>query len=68
MKRPDARTFLFDIQRASQLIARFTSGMTFPDYATDPKTRSAVERQPPRSLSALSRTYEDGRECLPVAS
>lgn len=45
MKRPDARAFLFDIQRACQLIAQFTSGTTLPDYAADPKTRSAVERQ-----------------------
>jgi uncharacterized protein with HEPN domain len=45
MKQPDARTFLFDIQRASQLIGEFTSGMTFPDYTADAKTRSAVERQ-----------------------
>lgn len=45
MKRPDPRTFLFDIQKACELTAEFTSGMTFPDYAADPKTRSAVERQ-----------------------
>jgi uncharacterized protein with HEPN domain len=45
MKRPDARTFLFDIQRACQLIAEFTSGMSFAGYAGDLKTRSAVERQ-----------------------
>ena len=45
MKPPDPRTFLFDIQKACELIVEFTSGMTFPDYAADPKTRSAVERQ-----------------------
>ncbi len=45
MKRPDARTFLFDIQRACQLIAQFTLGTTLPKYAADLKTRSAVERQ-----------------------
>jgi uncharacterized protein with HEPN domain len=45
MKRPDARAFLFDIQRACQLITQFISGTTLPDYAADPKTRSAVERQ-----------------------
>ena len=45
MKRPDPRTFLFDIQNACELIVEFTSGMTFPDYVADPKTRSAVERQ-----------------------
>lgn len=45
MKQPDARTFLYDIQRAGQVIQEFTSGMTFKDYAADLKTRSAVERQ-----------------------
>ena len=45
MKQPDARAFLFDIQRACQRISEFTSGMTFQDYAGDLKTRSAVERQ-----------------------
>ena len=45
MRRPDPRTFLFDIQRACQVISQFTSGMTFPDYSADLKTRSAVERQ-----------------------
>lgn len=41
MKRPDPRSFLFDIQRVCQLIAEFTSGMTLPDYAADLKPRSA---------------------------
>ena len=46
MKRPeDARVFLFDIQQACQLIAEFTSGLTFSEYIADRKTRSAVERQ-----------------------
>ena len=46
MKQPeDARVFLFDIQQACQLITEFTSGLTFPEYIADRKTRSAVERQ-----------------------
>jgi len=45
MRRPDPRAFLFDIQRACQVISQFTSGMTFSDYSADLKTRSAVERQ-----------------------
>jgi len=45
MRQPDARAFLFDIQRACQLLREFTAGMTFQDYAEDRKTRSAVERQ-----------------------
>ena len=45
MRLHDPRTFLFDIQQACQVISQFTSGMTFPDYSADLKTRSAVERQ-----------------------
>ena len=45
MKRPDARSFLFDIQRACQAIGAFTSQLTFEEYVADLKTRSAVERQ-----------------------
>lgn len=45
MKRPDARTFLFDIQQACELVTQFTTGMSFPEYSADLKTRSAVERQ-----------------------
>ncbi|HEY0556560.1 MAG TPA: HepT-like ribonuclease domain-containing protein [Thermoanaerobaculia bacterium] len=45
MKQPDARAFLFDIQRACQLIGQFTAGIDFAGYAADLKTRSAVERQ-----------------------
>jgi uncharacterized protein with HEPN domain len=45
MRRPDPRAFLFDIQRACQLITRFISGVTFQEYAADLKPRSAVERQ-----------------------
>jgi len=45
MRQPDARAFLFDVLRACQNIAGFTSGLTLEDYAVDVKTRSAVERQ-----------------------
>lgn len=46
MKRPeDPRVFLYDIQKACQLIQQFTAGMSFPQYVGDLKTRSAVERQ-----------------------
>ncbi|MBI4319964.1 MAG: DUF86 domain-containing protein [Chloroflexi bacterium] len=42
---PDVRKYLFDIQKACQLLAEFTAGRTFDDYATDALLRSAVERQ-----------------------
>ena len=43
--RLEARKYLFDMQQAAELIARFTAGRTFEDYAADPMLRSAVERQ-----------------------
>lgn len=43
--RLEARKYLFDMHQAADLIARFTEGRTFEDYATDPMLRSAVERQ-----------------------
>jgi uncharacterized protein with HEPN domain len=43
--RLEARKYLFDMQQATELIARFTEGRTFEDYAADPMLRSAVERQ-----------------------
>jgi uncharacterized protein with HEPN domain len=43
--RLEARKYLFDMQQAAELIARFTEGRTFEDYTADPMLRSAVERQ-----------------------
>jgi uncharacterized protein with HEPN domain len=43
--RLEARKYLFDMQQAAELIARFTERRTFEDYAADPMLRSAVERQ-----------------------
>jgi uncharacterized protein with HEPN domain len=43
--RLEARKYLFDMQQAAELIARFTTGRTFADYTEDPMLRSAVERQ-----------------------
>ena len=43
--RLEARKYLFDMLQAAELIARFTAGRTFEDYAADPMLRSAVERQ-----------------------
>jgi len=43
--RPEARKYLYDIQKACELIGRFTSGKTFVDYSTDALLRSGVERQ-----------------------
>lgn len=70
MKRPDARAFLFDIQRACQLISQFTSGMTFQEYAEDLKTRSAVERQLEivgKAVGQMLRAFPDLKEDLPEA-
>ena len=45
MKPLEVRKYLFDIDRACDLISRFTAGKTFEDYVADPMLRSAVERQ-----------------------
>ena len=39
----EARKLLHDIQHASALIAQFTAGRTFADYAEDAMLRAAVE-------------------------
>ena len=43
--RLEARKYLYDIQRAAELLRKFTSGKTFADYEGDAMLRSAVERQ-----------------------
>jgi uncharacterized protein with HEPN domain len=70
MKRPDPRSFLFDIQRACQLITEFTSGMTLPEYAADLKTRSAVERQLEivgEAIGQMLKLFPEMREEVPQA-
>ncbi|HEY6797120.1 MAG TPA: HepT-like ribonuclease domain-containing protein [Kineosporiaceae bacterium] len=42
---PDPRKYLWDAQRAADLILGFTRGCTFADYTADEMLRSAVERQ-----------------------
>lgn len=43
--RLEARKYLFDIERAAELVARFTAGKEFAEYEQDEMLRSAVERQ-----------------------
>ena len=43
--RLEARKYLFDIDRAAGLVAKFTAGKEFGDYDRDDMLRSAVERQ-----------------------
>ena len=43
--RLEARKYLYDIQRAVDLLVDFTSQKTFADYQADVLLRSAVERQ-----------------------
>jgi uncharacterized protein with HEPN domain len=71
MKQPDARAFLFDVQRACQLIQEFTSGMTFQDYVADRKTRSAVERQLEivgEAIGQMIRAFPAMKDEIPDAS
>jgi uncharacterized protein with HEPN domain len=41
----DSKKYLFDIQRAADLIRNFTRGKTFAEFESDLMLRSAVERQ-----------------------
>ncbi len=41
----EARNYLYDIQTATELLARFTSGKALADYQDDPMLRAATERQ-----------------------
>ncbi|HKV12384.1 MAG TPA: HepT-like ribonuclease domain-containing protein [Thermoanaerobaculia bacterium] len=71
MKQPDPRTFLFDVQRACELITEFTIGMTLPEYAADLKTRSAVERQLEiigEAISQMLKLFPEMQEELPQAA
>ena len=43
--RLEARKYLHDIKRAADLLAEFTSGKAFADYARDAMARAAVERE-----------------------
>lgn len=43
--RLETKKYLSDIQRAGELVRRFTSGKTLSDYQEDVLLRSAVERQ-----------------------
>ena len=52
---PDAKKFLFDIQRAYTRLAKFTAGRSGADYAADEMLRAAVERQFEIICEALTR-------------
>ncbi|HEU0075461.1 MAG TPA: HepT-like ribonuclease domain-containing protein [Dehalococcoidia bacterium] len=41
----EAQKYLYDIQRASELLATFTAGKGFSDYQEDAMLRAATERQ-----------------------
>ena len=43
--KPEARKYLYDVQRAADLLTTFAEGKTLADYLTDAMLRSAVERQ-----------------------
>lgn len=43
--RLEARKYLFDIQHAANLLAEFTAGKQFEDYAQGAMLRAAVERE-----------------------
>ena len=41
----ESRKYLFDIQRAVELLREFTDGKSFEDYEQDAMLRAAVERE-----------------------
>lgn len=43
--RLEVKKYLFDIQSATELLAKFTVGKSFRDYQSDPMLRAAVERK-----------------------
>ena len=43
--RLEAKKYLFDIQKATNLLAQFTAGRELADYLRDAMLRAAVERQ-----------------------
>ena len=58
----EARKYLFDIQQAAGLIAEFTAGRDFDDYARDRMLRAAVEREfeiVGEALAQLSKIDQD---------
>ncbi len=57
----EALTYLFEIQRACELLKTFTAGKSYSDYAEDAMLRSAVERQfevVGEAVAGLARTNE----------
>ena len=61
--RAEAAKYLFDVQRAAALIARFCEGKTFDQYRTDELLKSGVERQfMIEALSQLARVAPDVTE------
>ena len=56
--RLEARKYLFDIERAAELVAQFTAGKDFADYEQDDMLRSAVERQFEVIGDALAQLYK----------
>ena len=58
MRPPEVLAHLFDVERACDLLERFTSGRSFEEYVADDMLRSAVERQFEIVGEALRRALE----------
>ena len=57
--RPEARKLRYDLEKAADLILRFTKGRTLLEYSSNPMLSSAVERQfliIGEALSQMART------------
>ncbi len=70
MKQREARVFLFEIHRACELVKQFVAGMSFTEYDSDVKTRSAVERQLEiigEAIGQMLKSFPDMKEEFPEA-
>jgi uncharacterized protein with HEPN domain len=55
----ETNKYLFDTQRATDLLATFTAGKNVGDYEKDPMLRAAVEREFEIVGEALTRLAKD---------
>jgi|SRR3972149_2271541 len=58
----EAKKYLYDVQRAAELVSTFTAGRAFAEFQADAMLRAAVERQfeiVGEALSQLARVDKD---------
>ena len=63
--RLEVKKYLYDIQRAANLLTEFTHGKTFADYERDAMLRAAVEREFEVIGEAMNRLQKSTHYCFP---